>query len=173
MQCFVCNFEIVHVFVMIELHKYKLFKVVRNDALIKQIVSRLVELWERIQERNPPPAVYERPETSDLLTALYGRQDGKTIVMPEEAVEWWGEYQRLGECAKEIDVERLAFKNRVLEAVGDAAVIRLPGGMKEVTRSVSDTTFITETDVEELRLKVGQPKRKGFVVLRERKTKEK
>jgi putative phage-type endonuclease len=91
----------------------------RDDALIEKIEAAVDEFWFRVVKRDPPKAD-ELEATSDVLRALYPKDTGKTITLPVEAFEWYGEWTAAKESVKTHAADVDKYKNLIAQAMGDA-----------------------------------------------------
>lgn len=170
-QCLVCGFDLVDVFVMIDLHTYKLYQVQRNDDLIVEIAEGLTKFWEDVQARREPDLIPGHGSSKGLLHQLYDHHCDGVIVLSDREAELWARSQRLKEEIADAERERETIRNQMLDVLGTNAVGRLPQGTREITRSLVKPQYWQEADVSAAQMKVGQIKRNGYATLRERKAK--
>jgi predicted phage-related endonuclease len=149
----------------------RLYTVRREESLIAALGTAEKELAERIADARPPEPNWQHPNTRQCLQALYGLQEGLKVDLGEEAAEHWQELQRLKVQLANLEAEIDERKNRVLAAIGSAEIGRLPGGAKELKRTVIKDSIVTQADVDKLAARVGQVGRKGHERLTERKSK--
>lgn len=171
-QMFVMQAEVTDLFVMIDPHTYKLFRVERNDPLIEQIVECESRLWDAIVNGDEPPADLNHPNAEALMKAIYGVKSGQLVELDEVVSGHWYEVQRLKAEAKRIEKQIAEHKAYVLKGMGESAIGRLVGSKKEVVRSIVKDSFWTPDDVKHAQSSVGKLKREGYVTLRERMAKE-
>lgn len=96
----------------------------RDDVAIRRLTRAASELWERIQNREPP-------ETRDprALAALYPSEDGSTIELPLDLVDLDVRRVELAEQRKAIEAELEAIDMEIKSAIGGAERGVLPGGV--------------------------------------------
>jgi putative phage-type endonuclease len=133
-QMAVCGFERVHFGVLVN-RTVKHFIVERHDELISSIIRNVNELWERIENGDPPPMDYGHQRSGELLKELHPGTTGQAIELSESSARAWAEYQEIGKTIRQLEKERPALKNAVLEEIGGHAAGVLPGGEKMVKRS--------------------------------------
>lgn len=103
------------------LNARKLFwvDVERDNSFIEAMLEAETKFWKRVQDHDPPP-----PDSSESATRtlkkLYPKDTGKTVVLPNEAMEW----DRIkGEATAEIKrwtEQKTAAENNIRAALGDA-----------------------------------------------------
>lgn len=170
-QMLVMGWELVDVFVMVDLHTYRLFTVERNELLIAGIIEAELALWDRIQRRDPPPPNWNHAGTPALIRGMYGVNEIETVMFTADDSKLWLDRQRNKDQIKVLEAECAVIESTMLHKMGNAAVGKFPLGQRELTRTSVAPTLWTEADVEAARSKVGQIKRKGFVRLNERAVK--
>lgn len=107
----------------------RIYQVERHEVAIGRIVSKVSDLWERIQTGNPPEMSEGHRSNLDLARQLYGKvKEGEIIDLPESVIELWQHYEA---CAKESKrQENLAksAKAEVLLHFQNAEAGQLPDG---------------------------------------------
>jgi putative phage-type endonuclease len=170
-QMAVMDAEVCDVMAMLDIHTYRLFTVERNETLIERLIVAESVLWDRIERGDPPPPDFSHPEAYESVKKLFGLS-GRTVQLDQETADLWRRVQICGDAIKKLEADRDALKAKVLYAIGDASIGRLPLGQKEISRCVVADSKWTETDVDLARASVGKVKRKGYVKLIERKVKD-
>jgi len=115
--------------------RLRIYPVLRNDDLIAIIESAANEMHERVLADDPPEPNWEHPQTARLVKSLYAVREGAVIDMPQECDAFFVAYQELGKDITARQKERDAIKARLLYAMGEAEIGRLPGIDMEVIRS--------------------------------------
>lgn len=136
-QMYVTGAMVVHFGVLVDGRKWKQYTVHRNDDAIAGIVDAETELWERIQNNDPPEPNWQHASTPGLIKSLYRDVHEGTITLSGEAAMAWDAYERLGKEARRIDKDREMLKARVLSEIGNASGGVLPGGRRMVRRSIT------------------------------------
>lgn len=103
------------------------YTVRRNERLIKSMRAALDEMVERIIEGNPPEPTWRHPKTMDMLKALYAVDDSLEIQLDEETLIAWEKQAQLGDMIKDLEKDREEQRAKVLFAMGEAGIGRLPG----------------------------------------------
>lgn len=90
----------------------------RNDRLLKAIIPKLKEFYERLQTCDPPP-VDGTDSTAETLKVLHPKDDGTTAYNAELEAEAL-QYLELQESIKSMEADQKALKNRLIAAIGNA-----------------------------------------------------
>jgi putative phage-type endonuclease len=129
--------------------RLKVYRVARNEKLIKHCRQVAVEMHERVERRDPPAIDFNNTAAQEAIRAMYGVNDGATIVLSEVGFQRWIEYQNLSKQAKSIDDLRKACQAEVLAEMKDAALARLGNGfllsrnaVHRKAYTVAESTFI-------------------------------
>lgn len=94
-----------------------------NDAFHASIVDASLEFMERIQKHDPPPA---GPSSEGVLLRMYPSHDGKTIMLPDSAVDWTRELFGIRKREAELAREKKRFQNLLKQSIGKATFGELP-----------------------------------------------
>ena len=133
-QMYVVGLDVCHVAVFLDIHTLKTYRVERNDRLIEGIIKKERELWERIENRDPPPPV-EHPRTLQLARELFGIPENTDVkYLTDEAGEGWERRRQAGRLIKRIEARQEFEKAKVLFEIGDHYAGILPGGKKMIRR---------------------------------------
>lgn len=155
-QMAVTGLSVCHVAVLIDGRTLKMFRIERNDDLIAGLIRAEAELWERVQNEDPPEPEWGHASTFDLIRAMHGTVNAEAIVLPDEMLPVFNRQLELAERIKEMEAERERLRAKLLHAMGDYAIGILPGCEFELTRSIRKaTSYVVE--------------RKEHVVLNKRK----
>lgn len=109
----VTNKETCHLPTFIAGRGFVMFEIPRNNDVIKAIIDRCAEFWERVQKGNPP----ERSlPTLDVVKRLR-RQPSKVVSVPDSIV---GDWLKCKEAASLAEDAKKAAEANLLAAMGDA-----------------------------------------------------
>lgn len=151
-QMAVMGWEQVTIAVLLDTHSpVRLYPVERDDRTISRLIQMGGEFWDRVQNRQSPEPDFRHPSTPDLIRTLHGIASGTIIDLGPDASNDWAQRQRYMAVAKRCEERAEQHKARVLHAIGDAEVARLPDGVFELARSevtrksytVKETTYTT------------------------------
>lgn len=107
-----------------------------NEAFFAMIIDAVDEMRDRIARMDPPPPTWRSKEA---LKKLYPGEDGTSVLLPKEAVEWTRELQDLMPRKKELEKREEELKNLLRAAIGSATVGLLPeevGGKTRWTHAI-------------------------------------
>ena len=172
-QMYVAGAHTVDLFAMVDLHTYRRFVIRRNDRLIAGMVPLLCELWDRIQRQDPPPPDFGHPGALDLVRNLYGTKAAGEVELSADHALAYAALEDTKARIKALEAQRDELAAGLLHAMGTAAVGRLPGVDRELTRSEFRPLIWEPRDIEIAQERQGLEKRKGFVKLGSRKSKGK
>jgi putative phage-type endonuclease len=101
----------------------------RNDKFINILIDHEREFWGLVETQTPPP-VDGSEATAQALKRLYAADNGESVLLPEEAVEWDSRLQALKATQKEIEAQRREMENKLKAAIGDYTFGVLPDGSR-------------------------------------------
>lgn len=119
MQMSCLDAGVCHLALLIDGIRFRHYKVLRSDKLIAHLIAAAAELWERIQNGNPPEPDWRHASTLELMKELHQSIDNTRVVLTDEEVAHWTEYERLGKEITILQERRDERKARVLHAIGD------------------------------------------------------
>lgn len=133
--------------------------VVDGDPEFQEMLRRAeAEFWDRVQRRDPPPAV--RADDVDPLQRLYHAGGGPPVALPPEAVEVADLYEDAKRRERDAYDAKCVAKAKFLSWLGDAASGELPDGRFVSAKAVhveTHTKTVSAYDYRDVRIKA--PKR--------------
>lgn len=118
----VCQADYWWVAVLLGGQEFKTYKVLRDDAYIKDLVEAEMDFWRRVEEKIPPPIDGSKAAGEYLKRRYPKAEEGKTIELPFEAYELVLAYERLSEEEKKIQEAKEEAANKLKAMLGDAEV---------------------------------------------------
>jgi putative phage-type endonuclease len=94
--------------------------VARNDAFIDVLVRRVTAFWNDHVLTGIPPAVDGHSATERVLKFLHPDDNGETVTLPPEAIEWDVQLEAAREEEKAAKKKAQAIENKIRAAIGDA-----------------------------------------------------
>jgi predicted phage-related endonuclease len=170
-QMLVMGSEVAYLPVLLGIGQIKCYKVEAHEDLQRMILESESELKERVVNDDPPQPNWTHPNTLNLMKQGYDVSSGTSIELSAEGIRAWHEMQAVAAAIKSLEVQRDAAHAKVLYAMGDSESAQLPG-QRELVRRQYEATVVTEGDIEALRERIGGVKRKGYLRLWERKSKQ-
>lgn len=122
----------------------------RDEDLIGKIIAMEKYFWETHVLGGVEPVPDGSAATTEYFNARFRESNGKTIVLPEEAISTCEEYERLSQRMKELETARNAAANQLKGYLKEAET-GIAGNRKVVWKS------ICKTSVDTKRLKTEQP----------------
>jgi len=157
--------------VLFDGNKLRIYSIPFNEQFGAYLRQRLDAFYQLMVEGEDPTPDWDHETTVDLLKTLRPVEEGRTVDMPEDMVEWYEDW-REAKVAESLAAKRKeAALARLLYVMGDAQLMHVPGTGMEICRSVIEPGYWTAKDVDQATRMVGQVKRKGYVRVSERKAK--
>jgi putative phage-type endonuclease len=122
------EFTAVHVPVLFDGFETKIYRVERNELMIGYLVDAGLELWERIQNGDPPEPNWEHESTPKLVREMHSEINGEIIDFNEGERNDYANYEAMGEQEKIIQTAQQLIKSRLLYRVGNAYAGNLGDG---------------------------------------------
>lgn len=136
-QMYVVGLSVVHLVVFFDIQSVRTYRVDRNERLIDGIIEAERELWERIENRDPPEPNWEHPRTPQLIKEMYGIVDATdTVELSQESVECWNARRVIKAKVKQLEASAESLKAEVLFEIGNASSGIIPGTGKMVRRKM-------------------------------------
>lgn len=134
-QMSVMGADLVHLAVLFDGATLKTFKVLRNDDLITLLISAALELWERIQNGDPPEPDFRHPSTPKLVRAMHQSINDVRVMLSEKAYAARMEYESLGKEIESLETRREQCQSIYEHEIGDNFAGVMPDG-RMIRRSV-------------------------------------
>jgi predicted phage-related endonuclease len=99
----------------------------RHERFLAMLLPVVDAFWEHVQQRVPPP-VDETQACREALARIYAEDNGATVALPAEAVEWDRELQEAKAAIKAAEETRRGIENRIKAAIGENTFGEIPGG---------------------------------------------
>lgn len=117
----------------------------RNDRFIAVMIERLEEFWSLVLEDRPPALDYSEA-TAIALAAIHPKDNGETITLPPEAMQWDRNLQRVKRHISILKRFKTEYENRLKAAIGDNTFGELPDGSGELYSwaTIDRCEFVTQ-----------------------------
>lgn len=124
-----------HVAVLVDGRNLKTYVVHRHERLIDSLIAAERELWERIQNSDPPELNWQHPRAVELARELFGTVENDTrIDLSADAAESVDRYEQAGRLIRRLEKRRKEDKAKFLMEIGDNFAGVLPGAELMVRR---------------------------------------
>lgn len=129
----------------------------RDNTFINTVLMpALIEFWDRVQRRDPPP-IDGSDSAKAFLAQLYQQDKGTTIALDGEAVDWDAELEEAKAAIKVAEEKKQLAENRIKAAIGEHSAATLPNGLVYTYKSQSRKEHIVAASSFRVL------RRKGFV----------
>lgn len=99
-----------------------------NWDFVQAMIETEGKFWRRVEGMEPPPPD-RLEETGKALRALYPKDSGETIALPDEAMVWHADLMEAKAKVKEWEAKKTEDENRIKAAMGGATFgVLLSGG---------------------------------------------
>lgn len=108
--------------VLVEVETLKVYHVEQHDGIIGALVAAERELWERIQNREPPEPECWAGHLDAVKRVFRTIEPGKVIELEPEAKAAWARKREIDIQVKALEDERDTIKAHVYASLGDAQI---------------------------------------------------
>lgn len=122
------RWDVMHMPVVFGGQRLVLFRVVRDEEFIADMLAAEDAFWSYIVSDEMPPIDWQHERVGELVRRLYPGTDGSVVALPQEALGLHKELVELKASAKELAGELDRTRARLQFLMGSAAVGVLPGG---------------------------------------------
>jgi predicted phage-related endonuclease len=123
----VCDFDVWDVAVLIG-RSFKVYEVERDLEMSEMLIAGEAEFMRRVREGDPPGLDYDHPTARDVVKKLYPGTNGARLVANDEAIGWREQLAKATAAEKEAKATIESLKARLLEHMGEAAILAFPDG---------------------------------------------
>ena len=115
----------------------------RNDNFIAELMTREQEFRERV-ERGDPPEPDGSESTAQILKQLYPEDNGQSIELPPEAIEWANELEAAKADVKSATSRKKENSNRIKAAIGENTMGVLRDGRVFTYKKQKRASFVSK-----------------------------
>lgn len=126
-------------------------EVVRDEEMIGKIIAMEKHFWETYVIGGAEPAPDGSKATTDYFNSRFGKSNGQTVELPEEALSICEEYERLSAQLKELETAKDAAANQLKSYLREAEAGTVGGRMitwKPISKSIVDSKRLKEEKPE-------------------------
>jgi putative phage-type endonuclease len=127
--------------------RFAYYEVPADPELHQMIIEGEREFARRVKDGDPPPLDYEHPTALDVMKRLHRGTNGVRLIASEGACGWRRKIERAQRIEKAAKARIDAYKSRLLEEMGDAALLAFPDGKcyrRQVTPRAAYSVDATE-----------------------------
>ena len=126
--------------------------VARDDEFIDLMTPRLVEFWNTFVVPKVAPAPAGLDDDTDILKALYGKEESGKFVELHDRQEDYNRYKEIATEIKQLSMEQEAIKQRFMQALGTSE-LGFVGNKKVTWKTVSKKGYyVNPTSYRNLRV---------------------
>jgi len=139
----VTGYPIWYIAVLVGGQKFYYYRVERDEDFIKELIRAEAEFWEMVEARKIPPVDGTR-SSAKLLQKLYPKaEEGKEVVLPDEALLWVKQYEEMAAREKEVQMLKEEAANKLKEMLGEAEK-GVVGGYQIIWKNVASKRLDTK-----------------------------
>jgi putative phage-type endonuclease len=108
--------------------RFAYYHVEPDHELQEMIVEGERDFIRRVREGDPPPLDYQHRTAIDVIKKLYPGTNNQRLVANDNAIAWRTEMVAAAEAGKAAWASSQEFRTRLLESMGEAALLAFPDG---------------------------------------------
>lgn len=108
--------------------RFAFYQILPDAELRDMIIEGCRDFIRRVREGDPPPLDYQHRTAVDVVKKLYPGTNNLRLVATEDAIAWRAEMQAAAEAEKAAKARSQEFRARLLESMGEAALLAFPDG---------------------------------------------
>lgn len=129
--------------VLIGGQRLRTFEYQLNQKFIDALLPKLEMFWQSVIDCNPPP-VDGSLSTAKLLARLHPDDNGETVMLPQEALEWTEARAKALADIEAAEAIKTEAENRLKLAIGDATFGLSPDGSRWSWKSQDRAGYVVE-----------------------------
>lgn len=126
----------------------RIYPMERDPEMDELIIDAASEFWHNhVLAGVPPEPDFEHSSTLPMLRRLYPGTNGRTVIaseLDEALLHWWMVAEDAAAKAHQYEVVAEQAKNHLLEAMGEAAVLKLDGKRAMVRKVIKKRAYEVE-----------------------------
>lgn len=127
--------------------RFAIYQVCEDKELSEMIIAAERDFMRRVREGDPPPLDYQHRTALDVVRKLYPGTNGKRIVADEQAITWRRLMEKRGRMEAAAKASKEAYKARLLEHMGEAALLGFPDGKAFRRQKTKRAAYTVEATV--------------------------
>jgi len=153
----VTGLEWAAVAVLIGGNKFQHFEIERSPVFIAELEEQAQAFWAMVERREPPPAEEIGARALDTLKRLHPADDGSTVELSPEALDWWAEVEAARKAESAAKKLKDEFDAKLRAAIGPATFALLPDGRRLSLKTTARDGYVAEpTTYRTLRIEKGK-----------------
>ncbi len=131
-QMFVCDTDFAWIVALIGGNKLHTVRVERNDTLIEAMLSIYKDFWQHVIDRTPPPIDDSKEAEAVLRYCSPSSVEGEFVNLDDDQTTILKKLLQAREAERLIKEEIQGYRNRLIQAMGNAEAAYIPGQEKPV-----------------------------------------
>jgi putative phage-type endonuclease len=136
----ITGFAMFDVAVLIGGRDFRIYRVHRDEELIKRLIEMEADFWRRVQEGDPPE-IDHSPGAKKLLASKYPKDTGKELIATDQIVPIVAELQDVRGKIDKLEMVKDSCENRIKSYMGEASAL-LGEGFKITWKATKDSEAI-------------------------------
>jgi putative phage-type endonuclease len=124
--------------------RFAFYQVEADLELHEMIIEGERDFMRRVRENDPPPLDYTHKTALDVIKKLYPGTNGTRLVATVESIEWRAAMDQAAEAEKLAKREKESYKARLLEFMGEAALLAFPDGKAFRRQTTNRKSYIVD-----------------------------
>jgi predicted phage-related endonuclease len=108
-------------------HQFAIYHVERNREIGQHLIQVGREFWDRVKGRLPPDPEWFHPSTPRLMEVMYGVEN-QCVEFGQDVLDLAKSFRMLTSTRADVEKRRADVKAKLLHAMGNASVAKLPEG---------------------------------------------
>lgn len=107
---------------------FRIYQIEADRELQEMMIEASRDFMRRVREGDPPPLDYQHRTAIDVVKKIYPGTSGARLIANEQAIEWRTAMEIAAAAEKAAAAEVKANKARLLELMGESALLAFPDG---------------------------------------------
>lgn len=107
---------------------FRIYQIEADRELQEMIIEASRDFMRRVREGDPPPLDYQHRTAVDVVKKIYTGTNGARLIANEQAIEWRTAMESAAAAEKAAKAEVQANRARLLELMGESALLAFPDG---------------------------------------------
>lgn len=138
--------QVADVAVLIRGQEFRIYRIERDDELIRELIELEREFWQFVETDTPPPS--DGSESADkALRALYPKDNGIAIDLSDDDNfnQVFHELTELRTAAQQLSLKESELKQQIQQRMGDASVAQFASGRISWKKSKDSVSLDTQS----------------------------
>lgn len=120
---------------------FRIYQIPADRELQEMIIEAASDFMRRVRDGDPPPLDYQHRTAVDVVKKIYPGTNGVRLIANDDAIQWRTAMETAAAARKSALAEETAYKARLLELMGESAVLAFPDGKALRRQEISKDTY--------------------------------